>query len=142
MGGEKMKTPREILLEQHQTAAPELDALRKKIIQSQFRRRNFGSIVLECPSLLWRELVWPCRGIWASLAMAWLLIFVANATMSDAPHPVMAKAAPSREIIMAWQQQQRWLTEFIGPDDTSTALPTRPFSPRPSSQRSFKQFLT
>lgn len=137
-----MKTPREILLERHKAAVLELDTLRHKTIDAELRHRNFGAIVSERLSLLWRELVWPCRGTWAALAIVWLLIFAANIAMSSTSRPLMAKASSSQEIIMAWQQQQQWLTEFIGPDDTSAALPIRPFSPRPASQRAFKQFLT
>jgi hypothetical protein len=141
MGGEKMKTPRELLLERHKAAMPALDALRHKTINAEFRRHP-SSIILEWPSLLWRELIWPCRGIWATLATVWVLIFAANIAMSGASRPALAQTAPSRETIMAWRQQQRFLIELTGLDEAPAALPVRSFSPRPTSQRLFKQFLT
>jgi len=137
-----MKTPREILLERHLAKMPELDAFRHKAINAELRRGNFGAIVSEWSSLLWRELIWPCRRIWAALVTVWILIFAANIATNGVSHPVIAKVASSQETIMAWQQQQRLLIDLTGLDEAPTALPIRSFTPRPSSQRSFKQFLT
>lgn len=136
-----MKTPRKILLEQHQAALPKLDALRRETINAELHC-NPSSTIMDWPSLLWRELIWPCRGIWVGLATAWLLILAANFSMRDASQPVMARIAPSQETIIAWQQQEQLLTELTGADDLHIALPVRSFSPRPSSQRQFKQYLT
>ncbi|HEY3760328.1 MAG TPA: hypothetical protein VGN23_01080 [Verrucomicrobiae bacterium] len=136
-----MKTPREILLERHKAAIPQLDALRNQTINAELRRKP-STVIVDWLSLLWRELIWPCRGIWTGLATVWILIFAANIAMNGGSHPVMAKVAASQGAIVAWQQQQRLLSELTGMDDAHIALPTRPFSPRPSSQRQFNELVT
>lgn len=130
-----MKTPREILLARHQAASSKLDAVRRGVVNSQFRRRNFAAIILDLPSLLWRELIWPCRFIWTGLAAIWILIFAANFSIKDHSQPAMAKSSPSPEVIVAFRQQQELLAELIGPNDPPIAKPQKPYSPRPSSQR-------
>lgn len=132
-----MKTPHEILLAKHQAATPKLDAIRQSAVAAVHGRRSSSSSRAFIPTILqtlWRELIWPSRRIWAGLAAVWILIFIANLGMRDHPQVAMAKSPPSRQMIMAFLQQQL-LTELIGPNDPPIAEPKKPYSPRPSSQR-------
>ena len=72
-------------------------------------------VLLEC----WQQLIWPSRHIWTGLATVWILLLVANLSMQDHSPTALAKASPAPEIIMTWRQQERLLTELIGPDETA-----------------------
>jgi hypothetical protein len=130
-----MKTPREILLERHSTAEPKLNKLRQETINAEFHRRGAVATISDLPGLFWRELIWPCRRIWTGLATAWVLILAAHLSMRDGSQIVIAKSSSPQEIIMAWQQQQQLLAELIGLNETKAVLPTKLYSPRPSSER-------
>jgi hypothetical protein len=134
-----MKTPREILLERHKTVAPKLDAIRHEIIREgrrvavpKFRVADTATL----PILIWRELVFPSRRIWTSLAAVWILIFIFNFSQRDKSE-LMAKKSPlpSPEMILAFRQQEKLLAELIGPNEPQSAEPPKTFLPRPSSER-------
>ena len=130
-----MKTPRDILLAKHHAAAPKLDAIRREIVNSQFRRRSFAAFVLDFPSLLWRELILPSRRIWAGLAAIWLFLLVANFSMRDRSPMALANARPSPQMMLAFRQQQQLMSELLSPGDVPVAEPRKPYAPRPNSQR-------
>ena len=71
-----MKTPREILLEEHREAEPKLDAIRRRVIDRACHRtedRPLASIVTWL-RLLWNQLFVPSRPAWLSLAAAWVVV--------------------------------------------------------------------
>jgi hypothetical protein len=119
-----MKTPREILLEQHRSAAPKLDAIRREVLAEKVTPARAGgsgalaAVWLNWPVVLWRELIWPSRRIWAGLAAVWILIFVFNFSQRD-PSELMARKTPppSPEMILTFRQQEKLLAELIGPND-------------------------
>lgn len=139
-----MKTSREILLEQHRSAAPKLDAIRREVVEglnnkdAKARSQATGWVawLLGCSNKLWLELVWPCRRIWTGLAAVWVLIFVFNFSQRD-PLERMARKSPppSPEMILAFRQQERLLAELIGLNETHAAEPPpKPFLPQPRSE--------
>ncbi len=138
-----MKTPRELLLARHQSAAPKLDAIRRKIIaelnhEVTKKQSFFAAFVSSFPARsrnLWLELIWPSRRVWASLAAVWLLLFAANFSMRDHSQPQLAVAPPLPQTILAFHQQEQMLTELIGPNDPPPAEPAKPIQPRPTSER-------
>lgn len=100
-----MKTPREVLLNQHRSVDPKLN----RMWYNALAPRLTGNI-------LWRELVWPCRHIWAGLACAWVLIIVLQIASLEPAAQVAGKSAPaSREEIQALLEQRRMLTQLIEP---------------------------
>jgi len=136
-----MKTLREILLKRHQAVEPKLDAIRNNIVREGRRAavpefRVIGTVTL--PVSIWRELIFPCRRIWAGLAAVWIVILTVNFSMRDHSPTVATKSAPTAEMIMAWRQQERLLAELIGPDETRTAAPPKPFAPQPRSEQRFE----
>jgi hypothetical protein len=136
-----MKTPRELLRERHQAAVPKLDAIRHEVVNAEFREGRRAAVpksrvagTATLPFLLWRELILPSRRIWAGLATVWLLIFAVNLSMRDPSQMAAAKSAPSPQMMLTFRQQQRLLTELIGPDETTAARPATPFLPQPRSK--------
>jgi hypothetical protein len=136
-----MKTPREVLLERHQAAAPKLDAIRREVVaglnhedtKTQNWAFHFVSSCLGCFSKLWQELVFPSRRIWAGLATAWLLILAVNFSLRDPAQTTSLKSS-SPEIFMSFRQQERLLAELTGPDDWRIAEPPKKFSPKPRTE--------
>jgi hypothetical protein len=136
-----MKTPREILLEQHQSNAPKLDTIRREVVRKlnneETKEQSFSDVfvawLLHCSKTIWRELVFPSRRIWAGLATAWLLIFAVNFSLSD-HSPVATTKSSSPEIFMSFRQQERLLAELTGPDDLRVAEPPKKFFPKPRTE--------
>jgi hypothetical protein len=138
-----MKTPREILLNRHQSAAPKLDAVRREVLSAEFVREGRRVAVPKfrvadtatLPLLFWRELIWPCRRTWTALAAVWVLIFVFNVSQRDKSELAARKLPPpSPEAIMAWRQQEKLLAELIGPSAPGDAERRKIFLPKPRTE--------
>jgi hypothetical protein len=139
-----MKTPREILLGRHQNAAPKLDEIRRSAVAAVCDRRIATGRTCERRSqtaatmmlqTFWQELIFPSRRIWAGLAATWLLIFVFNVSQRD-PAELLARKSPppAPQMILTFRQQERLLTELIGPNEPQAVAPTKPFLPQPRSE--------
>jgi hypothetical protein len=145
-----MKTPREILFARHQAAAPKLDAIRHEIVaglnhqdtKAQSRTANLVSWCLGGANKLWLELVWPCRRIWAGLAAVWVGILIVNFSQRDHSQTIATKSSPSPEIILSFRQQERLLTELIGPNEPRVAEPPKIISPQPRSELRMEVLMT
>ena len=143
-----MKTPRDILFARHQSATPKLDVIRQSTVAAVCDRRTSANDAHERRSqtaattalqTLWRELIFPCRRIWAGLAAVWILIFAFNVSQRD-PSELMARKTPppSPEMILTLRQQEILLAELIGQNEPQAAEPPKTFLPRPSSERRFE----
>jgi hypothetical protein len=143
-----MRTPRDILFARHQNAVPKLDAIRQSTVTAVCDRRTSANDAHERRSqtaattalqTLWRELIFPCRRIWAGLAAAWIVIFVFNFSQRD-PSELMARKTPppSPEMILSYRQQEKILAELIGQNEPRVGELPKTFSPRPSSKRQFE----
>jgi hypothetical protein len=140
-----MKTPREILFARHQNAGPKLDAIRRKVVWEGRRvavPKFRGADTATLPMLIWRELIWPSRRIWAGLAAVWILIFVFNFSQRDPAELLARKSLPSPEMILTFRQQERLLAELIGPNETQAAEPAKPFLPQPRSEERIETLMT
>jgi hypothetical protein len=138
-----MKTPHEILLNRHQSAAPKLDAVRRKVLSAEFVREGRRVAVPKfrvadtatLPLLVWRELIFPCHRTWTALAAVWVLIFIFNISQRDKSELAARKLPPpSPEAIMAWRQQERLLAELIGPSTPGDAERRKIFLPKPRTE--------
>jgi hypothetical protein len=139
-----MKTPREILFVRHQTASPKLDAIRREVLKTELREEGRRVAVQKfrvadtatLPILIWHELIFPCRRTWSALAAVWILIFIVNFSLRDGSQTMMAKSAPTAEIVMSLQAQQRWMNELFAdrltPPDADRS---RNFTPKPRSEK-------
>ncbi len=151
-----MKTPRDILFARHQNAGPKLDAIRHEIVTAEFKSAGQASRLspsekmqkLETGAtpvlrLIWRELVWPSRRIWAGLAASWIVILVFNFSQRDPAERMARKSPPpSPEMILTFPQQQRLLAELMGPDEAQTAEPPKPILPQPRSEGRIEILMT
>jgi hypothetical protein len=129
-----MKTPRDLLLAQHRAAEPQLDALRREVVQ-QFREEQHVTVRrMNFLSLLWRELILPSRRLWAAVATAWVVILLVNLSLRDpVPGGSVKVYAPA---MMSFQEQQTLLNALLT-DRSSPVDIDRPksFTPRPSGER-------
>jgi hypothetical protein len=83
---------------------------------------------------LWRELIWPCRHVWAGLAALWLVLGGINAGMSTAHGVTAPQTASAPAPFRAIEEQRRMLAELIPPIDNPPAAPPRRV-PAPRSDR-------
>lgn len=133
-----MKTPREILLQHHQAAAPKLDEIRRTVVSTLKERPRAceQNLAVALAFKLWRELVWPCRRTWAGLAVTWLILVVFNLTHAEHSQVVAGKSSmPPTEIRLAFQEQQRLLAELVGPRPATPPAEPRRRNPQPRSER-------
>ena len=90
-----MKTPREVLLQRHQSAEGKLDLIRESVVsktvstvtgakagQGEGRRPSVTRIVLTA----WQELIWPSRYAWGGMAAVWLALFGLNREFKAPSH--------------------------------------------------------
>jgi hypothetical protein len=142
-----MKPPRDILLERHQAATPKLDAIRREVLNAEFKvgqasRLSLISLFFQMETgwkpvlrLLWRELIWPCRRTWAGLAAVWIALLIFNVSQRDESELAARKLPPpSPEAIMAWRQQEKLLAELIGPSTPGDAEQRKIFLPKPRTE--------
>jgi hypothetical protein len=152
-----MKTPREVLLQQHQAAEPELDAIREKLVAgvaqtsksavsrvSKPARRWAGlptwkSAIRQVwkPALRndgasalhsgWRQFLWSLRWHLAGLSAAWLVVMALSMDTTPAP-------ASRQQLLAALRENQRQLRELIGAPAAESALPPQKPTPSPRSQ--------
>ena len=72
---------------------------------------------------------------WAGLAAAWLVILGINLTTRDPAIVAARYVAPvSPQVFLAFQEQERLLSELIGPRDTPVADRPKPSPARPRSE--------
>jgi hypothetical protein len=80
-------------------------------------------------------LLWPHPTAWAGLAAVWVVILGINLTTRDASTVVAKHAAPvSPQVFMAFQEQERLLSELIGPRESPAAERPKPGLARPRSE--------
>lgn len=139
-----MKTPREILLKLHRSAEPKLDRLWDESLASELQRgrahtrevsTDGQNLLLATGWKLWRELVLPCRRIWAGLTCTWIVIAVLNVASSEPAMEVTSLAKPpSHEEMRALIEQRQMLAQLIGPI-SEPAYTQKRSSPGPHSER-------
>jgi hypothetical protein len=112
------------LFDRHRTIEPKLN----RIWYNALAPRLTGNVV-------WRELVRPCRQVWAGLACAWVLIIAVHLASSEPAARVDGKTAPpSRDEMQAMVEQRRMLAQLIGPSP-EPAVHRKAVAPGPRSER-------
>jgi hypothetical protein len=114
-----MKTPREILLNQHRSAEAHLDRMwTQKLVPALAGRSAPASqsALFAIGWKMWQELILPSRRIWAGLACAWVVIAVLNLASFEPATEVASQPMPrSGEELRALIEQRRMLAQLIGP---------------------------
>ena len=133
-----MRTPREILFAKHRPAEPQLDSIRRAVVEELARQKAKQPspvlfALLWFPRKMWQELIWPSRRIWAGFAAAWLVIVAANLVDRPERAALGAGTKPQRaQVLMAWEQQQKLLVTLLSDTDGRDAERPKPV-PRPRS---------
>ncbi len=133
-----MKTPRDLLFQRHETAAPKLDALRRAVIAGHCAPTETSQPAsLGFATMLWLELIFPCRRIWTTLAAVWLLVLIANFAQRDDSSALASKAQPSAEMLLAFRSQQKMFNQILSdhPQPVEADRP-RNFTPSPRTENS------
>jgi hypothetical protein len=135
-----MRTPRELLMQQHYSAIPELDRLRQKVLASEWPElrepakrpeRNFiAAVVMK----LWRELFSPCRQAWAGFAAVWVGLFVLHVATTDTAERRVRAASPA-QLAETLEYRRRLLVSLFPPFDAAPAKPPHIMPPQARRQR-------
>jgi hypothetical protein len=127
-----MKTPREVLLQRHQSVTPRLDAIRQQVIADLTtapERKVERSIAARFLS----EFLLPLRWHLAGMSALWLLAALLNTDRASTT-PQTAKANSSPQVLAAaLSENRRQLAEMINSpaEDAATSAPVpQPFIPR------------
>lgn len=145
-----MKTPREIILQQHQNTEAKLDALRQRVLGEQSEsaaaapmpfavdRPDWAGFVMR----MWQELVWSCRRVWLGLGAVWVVILTLQFLAADTQAVAKSEPAPfSPSVLEIFREQRRLAAEFN--DSIPLSSPneplnsTRPRTDRPSCRPAF-----
>jgi hypothetical protein len=116
-----MKTPREILLRQHQAVTPKLDAIRAGVAGDLARR-------LAPQTFSWREFVLSLRWHLTAMSAAWVLVLFLN---TDHAHNSAAmipreKIPAARQIWAEVRESRRLLLQYTdAPAAEPLAVPGR-----------------
>jgi hypothetical protein len=134
-----MKTPREILFERHQAAAPKLDAIRQTAVASVGDQRIKDSTAVTVRRYNWREFFFSLRWHLAGMSAVWLVVAFLSLNAGHSASlaaSVPTQKIPSAQIIMAsLRENRRQLLELMQPAEARGEQPQKPILPRPRSQR-------
>ena len=129
-----MKTPREVLLNQHRSAEPRLDRMWTQKLAPALAGNSTPttptthSALFAIGWMIWQELILPSRRIWAGLACAWFVIAMLNLASSETATKIASRIqSPSRDEMRALVEQRRMLAQLIG------LLPEPDYAPRRST---------
>jgi hypothetical protein len=127
-----MKTPREVLLQRHQSATPRLDTIRRKVVADMTAPPDRESQQPIIARFL-REFLLPLRWHLAGMSALWLFAALLSIDRASTPPQTAIASSPSSQMAAALFENRRQLAEMINsPTDeaaTSTPVP-QPFIPR------------
>ena len=128
-----MKTPREILLQRHQSVTPRLDTIRRNVVADVTtppHREPERSIAARFLS----EFLLPLRWHLAGMSALWLLAVLLSIDRASTPPQTAKASSPSPQVLAAALfENRRQLADMINSptDDVATSTPvTLPFIPR------------
>ena len=137
-----MKTPRELLFEQHKNAQPDLDQIRRDVLKKLAGDANPPENRIWGLSWLLGALRSPAgRCQIAGLGAAWAVILALNlvAGHDTSTAPANTRAGADRTVSVAWREYRRQLSEAL---ESQTAVAAakpdqrsflRPINPKPVS---------
>jgi hypothetical protein len=119
-----MKTPRELLLQRHQTVEPKLDAVRRNALAALSESHTPASFAQS-----WREFVFSLRWHLAGMGAVWIAVLLLNVGSPPGSTVVIArdKIPPARVILEALLKNRRELLDLTEtpPLGEPPALPPR-----------------
>ena len=125
-----MKTPRDLLLDQHRQQERRLDAIRSEVIRGMAAPVTHPiSHALPGPGFLatcWQELFLQCRRYWLGLGAAWALALALTLWGSASDRTEQVIVRNSQLTLEAIHAQQRLRDELLGrvePEQTHAVRP-------------------
>ena len=113
-----MKTPRELLLYEHRQAQPQLDAIRRVVVDRECRKRPSTSVLPKIgrtAARLWTELILPYPRAWVGVAAVWVLIAGLHITQQRATDPAAETATLAVSNVEFLLEEQALLrAELLG----------------------------
>lgn len=117
-----MKTPREVIVERHQSAEAKLRTVRAEDLAACARaaaeagsERQPKLSVAVVAGRFWLEALWPWRRVWAGVAAGWVVILALNLPARDTPASVSPRPGQSSpEVQAVLQQQEQLLSQLLG----------------------------
>ena len=134
-----MKTPRDILLQRHQSTLPKLDKIRESVVTALSDHHAGISTARADRRHSLREFILSLRWHLAGMGAAWLLILLLNLNLG--PSTTMASTAPSTKIpppqiiLASLRENRRELLQLIQPAELQNAQPPKLFPIQPRSER-------
>jgi len=133
-----MKTPREVLLQRHESASDRLDDVRKNALAAAFPPTRDVEPCQPAPVGFWSQFsaIFQFKaqtGI--ALAAVWIVIFVLKFATDDEARVAMVKAPVSREVMAQVRQQKRFFAELAGLREPRDADRPKSSPPQPHSER-------
>jgi hypothetical protein len=91
---------------------------------------------LRMPDTKLSDVLWPHPLAWAVLAAVWVIILGVNARTWGGPQTIARRGTPiPSDVLVAHQEQDRLLSELLGPREIPIAAPPKPSLPKPRSER-------
>ena len=88
-----------------------------------------------------KDMVWPCRRIWAGLATVWVVLLGVNLTQHDPGQTEAMKTQPSPEMVRAYLAREGFLVELSRPARKPEAKRPKPSATEPRSERRRSRLL-
>lgn len=126
-----MKTPRQLLLDRHQTAQARLDEVRRAVL-SEMRGRQGTPAGRRTETPWWLAWLVPGRAGFAALGAAWLLILVLHLAGSPRVASGRATSVATTQSPAPWLEQRRLVAELL---DLPSATQPPSAATRPRSER-------
>jgi HAMP domain-containing protein len=143
----KTKTLREHLLDRDAAVTARLDALRRDVLAAELGgggAAHRSPTALAVLRTLWRELVQPCGGTWATLAAAWVAVLAFTVLgRVDAPTSPRLNADDAVALHALWREQRQLLLTLESGRPAVGATPPqseRPAPPARDAGRTLKPF--
>jgi len=141
-----MKTPRELILQRHQSAEPKLKAIRGEDLAACTRATAAQPSQQPEPLFsltfvamkFWHESIRPWRRIWAGMAAIWLVLLALNLATRETPKMARHQTSPpDPELLAALRERERLMRQWfepIAPPPAATPKIPGPRSERPETK--------
>jgi len=133
-----MKTPRELILERHQSAEAKLKTIRAEDLAAYARsaaqvsrQRPPAFDLFTAAVRFWQEALWPWRRAWIGMAAIWVFILAFSLATGETPRTASTRPPrPDPEVLAVLQEQKQLLTQLLDPGAPPLASRIRTPGPR------------
>jgi hypothetical protein len=125
-----MKTPRDVLLQHHESAISRLDAVRNKVV-ANLKMPPDREPQRQTTAGFFREFLLPLRWHLAGMSALWVLAAILSMDGDTSTARIAENSAPPAQVLAALSENRRQLAELMEPraDELATPAP-QPVVPR------------